>query len=287
MMRLKTESDGIMQDMVKRLEEARDFLRGWTPEAPSVAMVLGSGYAWVGQEVENARVLSYGEIPHFPVTTNPAHPGRLLVGTLWGHSVAILQGRLHCYEGYRADEVVFGVRALALWGASTFFLTNAAGAINPHYRIGDFMALSDHLNMMGLNPLVGRNLDSLGTRFPDLSTLYDKGLRKAALDAAAAGGVRCHEGVYGAMLGPSYETPAEIRMLKTVGADAVGMSTVPEAIALRHMGKRVFGLSCLCNLAAGISKEDLRDEDIVQVFDRPDVQAGLRVVLKGLLNARS
>ena len=274
-----------MVDMLQRLTEAREFLTAWHGEAPPVGMVLGSGYAWVGQELTEARVLSYREIPHFPPTTNPAHPGRLLVGKLWGHPVALLQGRLHCYEGYKADELVFAVRTLAFWGVQTFFLTNAAGAINPSYRIGEFMALSDHLNMMGQNPLVGRNIEALGTRFPDLSTLYDRKLRQAAIEAAASVGAVCHEGVYGAMLGPSYETPAEIRMLHVIGADAVGMSTVQEAIALKHMGKRVFGLSCLCNLAAGISQEALLDDDIVQVFDRPEVQQVLRQILKGVLHA--
>lgn len=274
-----------MVDMLQRLTEARAFLSDHFGDAPPIGMVLGSGYAWVGQELTGARVLSYRDIPHFPPTTNPAHPGRLIVGELWNHRVAILQGRLHCYEGYKADEQVFAVRSLALWGVQTFFLTNAAGAINPAYKIGEFMAMSDHLNLMGQNPLVGRNIDALGTRFPDLSTLYDKDLRRAAIAAAAELGVTCHEGVYGAMLGPSYETPAEIRMLHVIGADAVGMSTVQEAIALKHMSRRVFGLSCLCNLAAGISKETLLDDDIVQVFDRPEVQQVLRKILQGVLNA--
>lgn len=274
-----------MTDMMERLQETRAFLQSWGGAPADCAVVLGSGYAYLVRELEGAEQLSYGDVPHFPRTTNPAHPGKLWKGTLFGKRVVMMQGRLHAYEGYAPAEMVYGVRSLGLWGVPRFVLTNAAGAIDPSYKIGEFMAISDHINFQGQNPLVGRNLEALGTRFPDMSDTYERVLRQDVLAAMRRAGVPLHEGVYGAMLGPSYETPAEIRMLRVVGAHAVGMSTVQEAIALRHMGKQIFGLSCLCNLAAGLSREDLRDEDIVQVFDRADVQSWARSILQGVLHA--
>lgn len=271
--------------MEQRLLSAREVLRARLGDAPAIGMVLGSGFAKLADELEQAQVMAYGEIPGFPVTTNPSHPGRLVVGRLWGQRVAVLQGRIHLYEGVRADEAVVAVRTLALWGTQAFVLTNAAGAINPGFHVGQLMAITDHLNFMGQNPLCGKNLDVLGPRFPDLSTLYDPKLIDAARHAAEQANLPFLKGVYGAMLGPSYETPAEIRMLGILGADAVGMSTVPEAIALGHMGRRVFALSCLSNLAAGLSRETLRDEDIVNVLDRPATQSALRTLLKGVFDA--
>jgi purine-nucleoside phosphorylase len=271
--------------MMKRLLEARDHLRDRCPKAPDVALVLGSGYKAVGERVSSPLTMAYAEIPHFPACTNPAHPGRLLVGELWGRTVAVLQGRIHCYEGYRAEEVVLPVRALALWGVQNFILTNAAGAINAGYQVGEFMAITDHINLMGQNPLTGPELTGLGKeRFTPLSDAYTSPMLEGARAAAARAGIRLHEGVYAALAGPSYETPAEIRMLRTLGADAVGMSTVPEVIALRHMDRRVFGLSCLTNAAAGLSSAAPNDKDIREVLDRPEVQVRLEVILKGALH---
>ena len=220
-----------------------------------------------------------------PLCHKPQHAGRFVSGRLFGHSVVIQQGRLHCYEGYRADEVAFPARTLALWGVRSFLLTNAAGAINPAFQEGEFMAITDHINFIGQNPLTGLAYLDLGERFPDLSRLYDPDLIARVKDRMKEAGTTLHTGVYGGMPGPSYETPAEIRMLRTVGADAVGMSTVPEAIALGHMRRQVFGLSCLTNLAAGKATAPIRDDEIVDVLERPQVREDLLTIIRGVLDA--
>ncbi|HHQ49692.1 MAG TPA: purine-nucleoside phosphorylase, partial [Acidobacteria bacterium] len=265
----------VMNPSLERLYAARDALARWSPDAPTVAITTGSGYGWLVDQMEQPRAIGFEEIPNMPLCNNPQHAGRFVTGRLFGHSVVVQHGRLHCYEGYRAEEVAFPARTLALWGVETFLLTNAAGAINPAFREGEFMAITDHINFIGQNPLTGLAYLELGERFPDLSHLYDPDLVarvKARMDAE---GTTLHQGVYGGMPGPSYETPAEIRMLRIVGADAVGMSTVPEAIALGQMGRRVFGLSCLTNLAAGAATSPIRDDEIVDVLERAEVRNDL------------
>jgi purine-nucleoside phosphorylase len=230
---------------------------------PAVGVVLGSGLGAFADGLEEAAALPFREIPHFPASTVEGHGGALVVGRSGASPVAVLKGRVHFYEGYGLDEVVFPVRVLGRLGVRTLVVTNAAGAINPAYAPGDLMVIEDHVNLLG-NPLVGPNERELGPRFPDMSEAYDRGLRDAAEAAGRAAGLRVHRGVYVAFTGPSYETPAEIRMARALGADAVGMSTVPEVIAARHMGMRVVGLSCLTNMAAGVTDRRLDHREVLE-----------------------
>jgi purine-nucleoside phosphorylase len=262
--------------LVERLDEAAGVVRDRTPLRPSIGVVLGSGLGAFADALENAVAVPFGEIPHFPASTVVGHSGALVVGRSRGVPVSVMKGRVHFYEGYSLDEVVFPVRVLGRLGVKTLVLTNAAGAINPAFAPGELMVIEDHLNLLG-NPLLGRNEEALGPRFPDMSEAYDRGLRNVAEAACRAAGVRCHRGVYVSLPGPSYETPAEIRMFRTMGADAVGMSTVPEVIAARHMGMRVAGLSCLTNMAAGVTDRKLDHREVLETGER--VKAALLDVL--------
>jgi purine-nucleoside phosphorylase len=267
--------------MLARLDEAAAAVRGRSALRPLIGLVLGSGLGAFADSLEEAVALPFPEIPHFPASTVTGHSGALVVGRSRGVPVAVLKGRVHYYEGYRLDEVVFPVRVLGRLGVRTLVVTNAAGAINPAFAPGDLMVIEDHVNLLG-NPLLGPNEEALGPRFPDMSEAYDRTLRDAAEAACRATGARCHRGVYVSIPGPSYETPAEIRMLRTLGADAVGMSTVPEVIAARHMGMRVVGLSCLTNLAAGVSDRKLDHRDVLATGER--VRGALLEVLARLVS---
>jgi len=262
--------------LARRLEEAVAFVLGRTPLRPAIGVVLGSGLGAFADALEDAVAVPFDDIPHFPAATVVGHGGALVVGRSRGVPVAVMKGRVHFYEGYSLDQVVFPVRVLGRLGVSTVVFTNAAGAINPSFAPGDLMVIEDHLNLLG-SPLLGPNEDALGPRFPDMSEAYDRRLRAVAEAACRAASVRCHRGVYVGLTGPSYETPAEIRMFRTLGADAVGMSTVPEVIAARHMGIRVAGLSCLTNMAAGVSKAPLDHREVLETGER--VKAGLLEVL--------
>ncbi len=233
------------------------------PFAPRVGVVLGSGLAAFGNAVENATRIPYGDIPHFLRPTAEGHKGELVLGEVSGVDVAVMSGRVHFYEGYSEHRVVFPVRVLGRLGVSTVILTNAAGAVNRSYRPGHFMALTDHLNLTGRNPLMGPNDPDLGPRFPDMSQPYDHELRAKVIESFRKVGGTIHEGVYVGVLGPSYETPAEIAMFRTLGASAVGMSTVLETIAARHMGLRVIGISCITN-AASDHGETLSHESVLE-----------------------
>ena len=221
--------------------------------------------------------MPFDQIPHFPAATVPGHSGALVVGRAGSVPIAALQGRVHAYEGHSLENVVFPIRVLSRLGVRAAVMTNAAGAINAAFQPGELMILADHINLLG-NPLSGPNETRLGPRFPDMSEAYDPDLRRIAAAVCQEVGVTAHEGVYIAVPGPSYETPAEIRMARTLGADAVGMSTVPEVIAARHLGMRVLALSCLTNMAAGVSKRRLAHEDVLAVADR------LRATLLEVLN---
>ena len=262
--------------LVERLEEAAGVVRGRTPLRPAIGVVLGSGLGAFADALDEAVAVPFGEIPHFPASTVAGHGGALVVGRSRGVPVAVLKGRVHFYEGYSLDQVVFPVRVLGRLGVKTLVITNAAGAINRTFAPGDLMVIEDHLNLLG-NPLLGSNEEALGPRFPDMSEAYDRGLRDVAEAACRAASARCHRGVYVALTGPSYETPAEIRMFRTLGADAVGMSTVPEVIAARHMGMRVAGLSCLTNMAAGVTDKKLDHREVLETGER--VKAALLDVL--------
>jgi purine-nucleoside phosphorylase len=255
--------------MASPLEACISAVRAKAPQAaPKVGIVLGSGLGAFADALSGATVISYADLPHFPLSGVPGHAGRLVLGTLGGESLVAMQGRVHFYEGYSPHEVAFPARVLCGLGIKALVVTNAAGGINLGFQAGDLMAITDHLNLAGYNPLIGPNDDRLGPRFPDMSHTYDPKLLALLKASAQAVGVPLREGVYACLSGPSYETPAEIRMLRTLGADAVGMSTVPEVIAAAHMGVRVTGISCITNLAAGITDHSLSHEEVAQTAAR-------------------
>ncbi|MFI4945564.1 MAG: purine-nucleoside phosphorylase, partial [Burkholderiales bacterium] len=242
--------------LVARLDEAAAFVRARAALEPKVGVILGSGLGAFGDSLEGPVAVPYTEIPHFPASTVVGHGGSLVLGRCRGVPVAVMKGRVHFYEGYSLEQVVFPARVLGRLGVGTLVVTNAAGAVNKSYAPGELMVIEDHINLLG-NPMLGPNEDTLGERFFDMSEAYDRGLRDAAAVACGASGVRSHRGVYLALTGPSFETPAEIRAFRTLGADAVGMSTVPEVIAARHMGIRVLGRYCKNHLAPGVQDNKL------------------------------
>lgn len=251
------------------LDEAVRVLRAHAGTAPALAIVLGSGLGPFADTLTKAATLPFEMIPHWPAAAVVGHAGRLVVGThASGRRVAVLSGRVHLYEGHAIDRVVFGVRAMARWGVRQLLLTNAAGGINTAFGPGTLMVIEDHINLMGNNPLIGPNDDMLGERFPDMTGVYAPVLRETVSAAALDAGVPVVHGTYIGVLGPSYETPAEIRAFRVLGADAIGMSTVPEAIAAHHMGMAVAGVSCITNPAAGVVPEPLRHDEVMQVAAR-------------------
>ncbi|MFO0548420.1 MAG: purine-nucleoside phosphorylase [Polyangiaceae bacterium] len=248
---------------LEELDAATNFVRErLAGRQPSVGVVLGSGLGGWADTLTERVVVPYREIPNMPIAAVEGHAGNLVVGRSGDVELVCLQGRVHAYEGHELGKVVFGARMLAKLGCTAVLLTNAAGGIRRTFAPGDLMLIADHLNLMGRNPLVGPNLAPLGPRFPDMTEAYSGRLRQLARETAAAAGIELHEGVYAALLGPSYETPAEIQMLRTLGADAVGMSTAPEVLALRHMGVEVGAISCITNLAAGMSKSKLDHKEV-------------------------
>jgi purine-nucleoside phosphorylase len=259
-------------DYYSQVRLAADVVRGRVHGAPAVGVVLGSGLGGLADVLQDPVSLPYEQLPHWPASTVAGHEGRLVVGTLLGRSVAALSGRCHAYEGHTLQSVTFAVRVMGLLGVKGLVLTNAAGAINMAFAPGTFMAIDDHINLMGANPLEGPNDDRFGPRFPDMSQVYSARLRAVADRAAEATGLTLVHGVYAALRGPSYETPAEIRYLRAIGADAVGMSTVPEAIVARHMGIEVLGLSCISNMAAGVLPQPLDHAEVVATTGRAQRQ---------------
>lgn len=258
-----------MSDLLHAIDNAVSVLRQRAGKAPDVAIVLGSGLGDFADTLTDATVLPYAAIPDWPSSSVVGHAGKLVVGThASGARVAALAGRAHLYEGHAVSRAVFGVRTMVRWGVPRVVLTNAAGGINTAFTRGALMLIEDHINLLGHNPLVGPNIDELGVRFPDMTYVYDRELRRLALEAAAAVNVPLQRGVYLATMGPSYETPAEIRAFRTLGADAVGMSTVPEAIAARHMGAAVAGISCITNPAAGVVDEPLDHDEVMETAAR-------------------
>lgn len=239
-----------MQHLRARIDESAAFVRGRSNERPRCGIILGSGLGSVGEAIALDAAIDYGDIPHFLKSTAVGHKGRLLCGRLAGVPVVAMQGRFHCYEGYSAERATFPVRVMKALGIELLIVSNAAGGLNPLYQCADVMVIDDHINLMNRNPLVGINDDELGPRFPDMSQPYDRALGERALAIARREDFVCHRGVYIAMLGPTYETRAEIRMLRYFGGDAVGMSTVPEAIVAAHAGLRVLGLSTITNICS-------------------------------------
>ena len=266
---------------MSELDDAVEVVRARGGVEPSVGVVLGSGLGAFADAVEEPIEIPYEEIPGWPLSTAIGHAGVLVVGRFGGAAVAVLKGRAHLYEGHPADRVVFGIRVLGRLGVRSLVLTNACGAIDPAVPPGRLVAVSDHLNLQGTSPLVGSNDDSLGPRFPDLTDAYDPDYRRLAHEAATRLGLELGDGVYAAWLGPAFETPAEIRMMRTLGADLVGMSTVPEVLAARHMGIRCLALSCVTNAAAGVLPERIDHEQVLAVGQRAsgDLIALLREIV--------
>ena len=250
----------------ERVEAAAEVIRRRCGTLPSLAVILGSGLGDVAESVTDAIGVPYSELPNWPTSTVVGHPGRLVIGTLGGRRVAALAGRVHAYEGHSPEAIAFSTRVMAHLGVRQLVLTNAAGGVNTRLSRGTLMIVDDHINLLGANPLAGPHDDRCGPRFPDMTEVYSARLRGIADAAAVARGLSVAHGVYAAVPGPSYETPAEIRYLRTIGADAVGMSTVPEAIAARQMGVEVLGLSCITNMAAGVHPTLLSHDDVMETM---------------------
>ncbi|HYK92246.1 MAG TPA: purine-nucleoside phosphorylase [Acidobacteriota bacterium] len=269
--------------MYERIEETVAAILERHPQRPCLGLILGSGLGAYAETLRGKSVIPFHELPHFPCSTAPGHSGNLVLGEAEGVSVVALQGRVHFYEGYSMAEVAYPTRVLGGLGIHQLIVTNAAGAINVGFRPGDLMLIADHINLMGSNPLIGRNIDELGPRFPDMSKAYDSGMRDAARRTAADRNIALREGVYLGLAGPSYETPAEIRMFRTLGADAVGMSTVPEVVVANHMGIRVLGISCITNMAAGIIPQRLTHQEVMDTTER--VKEQFISLLRGIIPA--
>lgn len=253
---------------LQQIEEAARYIEQKIAIKPEIGLILGSGLGILADSIEEAVTLNYADIPHFPVSTVEGHAGELLIGTIGGKAVVLMKGRFHMYEGYGVETVAFPVRVMKALGVHTLLVTNAAGGINTGYEPGDLMLIQDHINFTSRNPLIGPNDNQLGVRFPDMSEAYSKRLRQLARQTAEEQGVAVREGVYIGLLGPTYETPAEIRMLRILGADAVGMSTVPEVIVARHAGIEVLGISCISNMAAGILDQPLSHNEVMETTER-------------------
>ena len=266
------------------VRESADFLRSRLNAQPDLALVLGSGLGDLANEIENPVYIPYQEVPHFPVSTAPGHAGRFVFGRLSGRMVLCMQGRFHYYEGHDMAAIALPVRVIKALGCRALVLTNAAGGVNWDFSVGDFMLITDHINFMGANPLRGENDEAIGPRFCDMTHVYAPEFQQAARQVAAEQGIPLREGVYLGYMGPSFETPAEIRAFRTLGADAVGMSTVPEAIAASHCGLPVLGVSLITNMAAGMAGKRLSGEEVIEIANRrgPVFQAFIRQVVGAL-----
>lgn len=257
-----------MNQIYEKLLKCTESVKARIQFRPEIALVLGSGLGDYAKEMDVKESISYSEIEGFPVSTVPGHEGRFLFGYVKGVPIVAMQGRVHYYEGYPITDVVLPVRLMGLLGAKTVILTNAAGGVNFNFQPGDLMMITDHITTVVPSPLIGANIDELGPRFPDMSEVYDKELREIIRQAARNTGISLQQGVYVQLTGPAYETPAEIRMCRTWGADAVGMSTACEAVAARHMGLKVCGISCITNLASGMSGKPLDHKEVQETADR-------------------
>jgi len=251
--------------MIQKIQNATEYIQAKTKIKPMVGIILGSGLGVYVDQIEKPVIIPYEDIPGFHKTTVEGHQGRLIIGEVKGVNVAVLQGRYHAYEGHTLEDVVFPTRVLSLLGAEFMLLTNASGGINNDFVPGDLVYIKDHINLTGRNPLVGPNIAELGPRFPDMTQAYDIEINNLIETSAKNLDINIKSGVYVSLLGPTYETPAEINMLRILGGDMVGMSTVPESIAANHLGMRVAGISCITNLAAGIGHEKLKHEDVKEV----------------------
>jgi purine-nucleoside phosphorylase len=264
-----------------QVKEAADAIRARVPESPTIGIVLGSGLGDFANTLADAVTVPYGQLPHWPASAVVGHEGKLVGGTLLGRRVVALAGRCHLYEGHDARTVAFATRTLGLLGMKVLILTNAAGGVNTSFSQGALMVIDDHLNLMGVNPLAGPNDERFGPRFPDMTEVYSRRLRAIADAAGMRLNLVLPHGIYAGLLGPSYETPAEIRYLRTIGADAVGMSTVPEALAARHMGIEVLGISCISNMAAGVLPQPLDHAEVLETTRR--IRGQFIALLEGII----
>jgi purine-nucleoside phosphorylase len=270
-----------MNDDYAQAQAAAEFIASQTPLRPRIGLVLGSGLGGLADELTHAARVPYSEIPNFPRSTAVGHAGQMVLGIADEIPVAVMQGRVHLYEGYSPQQVAFPIRVLGCMGIGAVILTNAAGGINLKYKQGALVVINDHINMQGRNPLVGDNDDRFGVRYPDMTQAYWKPYRESALEEAHRLGMTVYQGVYAAMLGPSFETPAEIRFLRTIGADLVGMSTISEVVAARHMGLKVLAISCVTNMAAGILDQVLTHEEVLETGER--VRGSFTALVKAVL----
>ena len=271
-------------NLSRAVSEAAEYLRARLPARPDLALVLGSGLGGLADRIEDPVYIPYGQIPRFPVSTAPGHAGRFVFGRLSGRMVLCMQGRFHYYEGHDMAAIALPVRALKALGCRALVLTNAAGGVNWDFSVGDFMLITDHINFMGANPLRGENDDAIGPRFCDMTHVYTPEFQQTARQVAAQQGITLREGVYLGYMGPSFETPAEIRAFRTLGADAVGMSTVPEAIAASHCGLPVLGVSLITNMAAGMACKRLSGDEVIEIANQrgPVFQDFIRTVVGAL-----
>lgn len=267
--------------MLSSVVQAHDYIQAKIKSKPSIGLILGSGLGVLADEIENQIVIPYKDIPYFPESTVEGHKGQLVIGELKGKQVIAMQGRFHFYEGYSMSQVVFPVRVMKKLGIKTLIVTNAAGGINKNFKPGDLMIITDHINNMGTNPLIGPNIDEFGVRFPDMSKAYDPNYIECAKSCAKDLDMTVHTGVYVGNTGPSYETPSEINMLRVLGGDAVGMSTVPEVIVAHHSNLRVLGISCISNMAAGVLDQALSHEEVMDTTNQ--VQADFLKLLKHII----
>jgi purine-nucleoside phosphorylase len=270
-----------MNDDFTQSESAAIFFLSRTPLRPKVGLILGSGLGAFADELSDATRNPYAQIPSFPQSTAIGHAGQMVIGKAAEIPVAVMQGRVHLYEGYSPQQVAFPVRVLRRMGVRALVITNAAGGINLEYKQGALVVITDHINLQGKNPLVGPNDERFGVRFPDMTEAYSKSYREITLNASRNLGKTIYQGVYAGLLGPSYETPAEIRYLRTIGADLVGMSTIPEVIAARHMGVKVLAISCVTNMAAGILNQPINHEEVLATGER--VRGDFVALLKAVL----
>lgn len=276
-----------MSKVYDKLLKCYECVREKTDFVPEVAIVLGSGLGDYAESIRVESELPYSEIEGFPVSTVPGHAGKFIFGYLEDIPVVCMKGRVHYYEGYPISDVVLPVRLMKLMGAKILFLTNAAGGVNTSFHAGDLMVIKDQISVFAPNPLIGENIEELGVRFPDMSHVYDEELQQVIRRAAKDNGIFLQEGVYTQLTGPSFESPAEIRMLRTIGCDAVGMSTVVEAIAANHMGMKICGISCICNLAAGMTVNPLNHEEVQEAADKaaPNFKKLVTESVKGMRRA--
>lgn len=266
---------------IAKIKESSEFIRNKINGIPEIGLILGSGLGSMADEVEDRILIKYSEIPNFPVPTVAGHAGQFVYGNLEGKKVIMMQGRFHYYEGYDMETVTFPVRVMKMLGIDKLVVTNAAGGVNMDFKPGDLMVITDCINLSGMNPLIGRNMDEFGPRFPDMSNAFNKEFIKLALKSAEEEKISVVQGTYLMMSGPNYETPAEVRMIRTLGGDAVGMSTVPEVIVANHSGIKVLGISCITNMAAGILNQPLSHHEVIETSNR--VKDNFKKLIKGIV----